>query len=417
MRLLVVSQYFWPENFRINDLVGELVKRGHEVTVLTGKPNYPDGKIFQHFRDFPDSYSKYEGADVVRVPLVARGRGSVTLFLNYISFAISASILGVWRLRGRQFDAIFTCQLSPVTVAIPAIILRAFKKIPMILWVLDLWPESLEAVGVIRSKSLLRLVGVMVSAIYKRSDLILVQSQSFIPAVSKYLKKKIDVLYFPSWSDLTLDNKATKAAVEINIDPSFFNIVFTGNIGVAQDFPAILEAAEKLRGLLKVRWFIVGDGRMAGWLKDQIELRGLQESVFLLGRFPVERMPSFFSHADVLFLALRDEPIFAMTIPGKLQTYMAYGKPVLAMINGEGARVIEESGCGIACPAGSSDSLMNAVIRLSKIPKKEMDEMARLGVIYSNQEFNRNTLISKLELLINQVADCKRHVNKVRYKN
>ena len=285
MHLLIVSQYFWPENFRINDLVAELVKRGHQVTVLTGLPNYPSGTVFQQYLDNPTFYSYYKGAEIVRVPLVSRGKKKVSLALNYLSFAISASIYGLWKLRNSKFDAIFTCQLSPVTVGIPAVIIRAVKKIPMVFWVLDLWPESLQAVGAIRSKLFLYLVGKLVSSIYVRCDLILVQAKSFIPAIAKYNQKNSRIEYFPSWSDLTFNVADEEAAIEIPIQKDSFTIVFTGNIGQAQDFPAILAAAKRLQNFAKIRWFIIGEGRMAEWVAEEIKASGLEDCMFMLGKF------------------------------------------------------------------------------------------------------------------------------------
>jgi colanic acid biosynthesis glycosyl transferase WcaI len=403
MRILVISQYFWPENFRINDLVSELVKRGHHVNVLTGLPNYPDGKIFQQFRDDPIFYSHYKGAEIIRVPMTPRGKNKVSLMLNYLTFAVSASFFGLWKLRSRQFDVIFTCQLSPVMVGIPAVIIRAIKKIPMVFWILDLWPESLQAIGAVRSKMLLHLIGILVTRIYNRCDLILVQSKSFIPVIAKYAKKSLRVEYFPSWSDLAFNVVNVDAAIEIPAKKNSFTIVFTGNVGEAQDFPAILSAAEKLKNFPHIRWMIVGDGRMAGWVAEEIKVRELGNCVFMLGRFPVERMPSFIKHADALLLTLKDESIFALTIPGKLQSYLAAGKPILAMINGEGARIVNESGSGLTCSASSPQSLADVVLKLSTMSKEKRQDMGRKGLEYSKREFGRSNLISKLELMFDQL--------------
>jgi len=159
MRLLVVTQYFWPENFRINELVCELVRRGHHVTVLTGVPNYPDGEVFPSFLKDSNRFASYEGADIHRVPMLPRGKTGFRLLLNYISFAISASTVGIWKLRGQQFDAIFAYQLSPVTVGLPAIAMRRVKTAPLLFWTQDLWPETLQAVGVVKSPLVLSLVG------------------------------------------------------------------------------------------------------------------------------------------------------------------------------------------------------------------------------------------------------------------
>lgn len=397
MRLLIVSQYFWPENFRINDLVAELLRRGHQVTVLTGLPNYPDGKVFKQFRDDPSRYSNYEGAEVIRVPLISRGHGGLRLILNYVTFALSASIVGLWRLRGRQFDVILTCQLSPVTVGIPAVILRAVKRAPMVLWVLDLWPDTLQAVGVVRSPTLLKIIGKLVGFIYKRCDLILVQSKSFISAIKKYVKETPRVDYFPSWAETIFDRKDIAPASEVPSLHGSFNVMFAGNIGIAQDFPAILAAAERLKSHLNIRWLIVGDGRMASWVAAEIKRRGLQDCVLMLGRYPVERMPSFFRHADALLVSLKDEPIFSMTIPGKLQSYLAAGIPVMAMLSGEGAEVVARSRSGLTCAAGDSDGLANSILKLSQMTDDERRAMGKNGLDISVREFGRDHLMDQLE--------------------
>lgn len=398
MRLLVVTQYFWPENFRINDLVAELVRRGHEVTVLTGKPNYPEGQIFQEFCEQPSRFDLYEGARVVRVPILPRGQGNLKLILNYFAFAFSASCIGPWKLRNYQFDAIFTCQLSPVTVGIPAAVMRAVKKVPMAFWILDLWPETLQAVGVVRSKFMIAVLGKFVRSIYNRCDLILAQSRSFVPAIARHAGKEVRIEYFPSWSDSVSSTVDIRAASEISLKPGSFNILFAGNVGEAQDFPAILAAAEALKTYPNIRWLIVGDGRMAGWVAGQIKVRGLESCVSMLGRYPVERMPSFFKHADALLVSLKDEPIFALTIPGKLQSYLAAGIPVLAMLNGEGAEVVEKGGAGLACRAGDHEALANAVLRLTEMPIEERAAMGQRGQALSQDEFGREKLIGQLEI-------------------
>jgi glycosyltransferase involved in cell wall biosynthesis len=397
MRLLVVSQYFWPENFRINDLVTELVRRGHQVTVLTGLPNYPEGEVFQQYRDDPGHYSSYAGAKVVRVPLLPRGRGGLRLMLNYLTFAINASILGVWKLRGQQFDAIFTCQLSPVTVGLPAAVLRTIKRAPHALWVLDLWPDTLQAIGVVRSPLLLRVVGKLVAFVYRRCDLVLAQSRGFIPQIKKHAGEKIRVEYFPSWAEALFDQQEVAPAPEISSQPGSFNVMFAGNIGDAQDFPAILAAAEILKPQAHIRWLIVGDGRRANWVVEQIKERHLQDCVVMVGRYPVERMPSFYKHANALLVSLKDEPIFAMTIPGKLQSYLAAGIPVVAMLNGEGAEVVRNSRSGITCAAGDHVGLAASVLKLFQMTALERNVVGSNGLDISRREFNRDTLMVRLE--------------------
>lgn len=395
MRILVVSQYFWPENFRINDLVAELCQRGHEVTVLTGRPNYPAGKVFPEFLRSPDAFEKFGAAKVIRVPMISRGKGPLRLVLNYASFACCATVVGAWRLRGQSFDVIFAFEPSPITVGLPAIFLRSLKRTPLAFWVLDLWPETLEAIGVVRSKRVLKAVGYLVSFIYNRCDLILAQSKSFIPQIRRYCRPEQAVEYFPSWSDAPLDSLA-KPAEEVSPVEGMFSIMFAGNIGDAQDFPAILLAAEQLKDDKRFRWLIVGDGRSSEWVRFEIKRRGIEHCFLLLGRYPLERMPAFYKHADALLVSLRDEPIFAMTLPGKLQSYLAEGIPVLAMLNGEGAEIVVSSGAGLACPAGDGLALAGIVMEMAGMTCEDRLDMGQRGRAISEQEFDRSVLISNL---------------------
>jgi glycosyltransferase involved in cell wall biosynthesis len=317
--------------------------------------------------------------------------------MNYLSFALSASCIGLWRLRGQGFDAIFAYEPSPITVGIPAAVMRAVKKAPLAFWVLDLWPETLEAIGMVRSKYLLKLVGGLVSAIYRRCDLILAQSKSFVGGIVKYAGNQARVEYFPSWADSALSMQNVLPASEVPVKPGAFNILFAGNVGDAQDFPTILSAAELLRDHPKIRWLIVGDGRQAEWVRNEISIRGLQPNVLMLGRHPVERMPSFFKCADALMVSLKDEPIFAMTIPGKLQAYLVSGIPILAMLNGEGANIVRRARAGLTCPAGDHEALAEAVLKLYGMSAEERRAMGVNGVEMGALEFSRDKLIDQLE--------------------
>jgi len=404
VRILVVTQYFWPENFRINDLVSELAGRGHTVTVLTGYPNYPDGKIFAAFRDHPGRFMQYAGAEVVRVPLTARGVGSFRLILNYVSFALSASIVGSWKLRGRRFDVVFAYEPSPITVGIPAIVLRALKRAPLAFWVLDLWPETLVAVGAVRAKWLLQAIGRLVALIYNRCDLILAQSRSFVPQIERYCRDTARIRYFPSWAESVFEMDKVQRAPEVSEKPGVFSVMFAGNIGDAQDFPAILAAADLLRVNDRIRWLIVGDGRTAAWVAREVEARGLVDRVVMLGRYPVERMPSFYKHADCLLVSLKSDPIFSMTIPGKLQSYLAAGIPVIAMLDGEGADVVERSQSGLACRAGDSQGLAQAVLQLAGMTGEQRMALGENGLKLSKTEFDRRLQIGKLEKWLIELA-------------
>jgi colanic acid biosynthesis glycosyl transferase WcaI len=334
---------------------------------------------------------------VVGVPIVPRGTGHLRLVLNYLSFVVSAALLGSWKLRGRRFDVIFVWESSPITVGLPAIVFRAIKRAPMAFWVLDLWPETLQAVGVVRSTRMLRLVGKLVTFIYARCDLILAQSHSFVPQIARWCRRETWIEYFPVWPESVFERGDTHPAVEVPVVEGSFNVMFAGNIGEAQDFPAILAAAELLKEHRHIRWLVVGDGSVAAWVKSEIVRRGLQDRVLMLGRYPVERMPAFYRHANALLVALKDEPIFAMTIPGKLQSYLAAGIPVVAMLNGEGADVVNRFGAGVTCPAGDSAALAAAVLKLAALPRQELERMGANGAQASATEFDRHRLITRLE--------------------
>ncbi|MDP3834131.1 MAG: glycosyltransferase family 4 protein [Hydrogenophaga sp.] len=396
MKILVVSQYFWPENFRINDLVKEWVTRGHEVTVLTGKPNYPDGQVFPEFARAPERFSDYEGARVHRVPMLARSQGAMRLMLNYLSFVIGGCLWGPWLLRGLRADVIFVYEPSPITVGIPAVLLGRLKRAPVVLWVLDLWPETLAAVGAVRSPIVLRMVGHLVSFIYNRCALVLGQSRAFIDSIGHYCRDRSKVRYFPSWAESLFLQADGARAPEVPPATDTFSILFAGNIGEAQDFPAILDAAELLRHNERVRWLIVGDGRRFEWVKGEIARRQLHERVLLLGRFPVERMPSFYAHADALIASLKADPTFSMTIPGKVQSYLLAGKPILGMLDGEGASAIEAAGAGLVCPAGDAQGLVNAIERMAGMSPDERLAMGARGRQYAESEFDRDRLMDRL---------------------
>ncbi len=403
MRILVVTQYFWPENFRINDLVSEFCRLDHEVTILTGYPNYPSGTLFPEFRLNPSTFANFDGANILRVPIIFRGKSGLRLMLNYISFVISATVLGIWRLRGQKFDVIFVFEPSPITVGLPAIVLSYIKRTPLTFWVLDLWPETLQAIGVIRSQYVLKAIGSLVTFIYNRCDLILAQSRSFIPQIRKYCQEEIKVEYFPSWSETTFDYSTVDLAEEVPVAEGVFSIMFAGNIGDAQDFPAILDAAEVVKGDGGMRWLIVGEGRASEWVRSEVIRRGLEHCFLLLGSYPIDRMPSFYKHADVLLVSLKAGSIFEMTIPGKLQSYLAAGIPILGMLNGEGAEIIRRSGAGLSIPAGDGLALATAVMHMANMNIEDRLKMGRAGLALNGVEFNREALIPRLLLWFDEL--------------
>lgn len=398
MNVLIVSQYFWPENFRISDLVQGLCQRGHRVTVLTGLPNYPEGRVFPGYGLFGKRREDYRGATVVRVPMLPRGKGGgLRLLLNYLSFAFFASMLAPFRCRGK-YDVIFVYEPSPITVGLPALVLKKFKKAPIAFWVQDLWPESLSATGAVRARWALKLVERLVKFIYGGCDRVLVQSEAFIPSIEKLGVSRDRIAYFPnSAEDLYEPVTLPEDAPERIGLPDGFRIMFAGNIGAAQDFGTILGAAERLKHYPEIHWLILGDGRMLPWVREQIEERGLGASVHLLGRYGVEAMPRYFSLADAMLVTLKKEPIFALTIPSKVQSYLACGRPVLAALDGEGARVVQEASAGVVAPAEDAEGLADAVLRMYQMEAGTREQFGLNGLRYFGANFERTMLLDRLE--------------------
>lgn len=397
LNILVVTQYFWPESFRINDLVKELCGKGHTVTVVTGVPNYPGGEVFEDYKKNPKKYNKYQEAEIIRSPTVIRRKSNLRLFLNYLNFIISGSIWGAVAISKRDIDLIFVFQTSPVSVGLPAIFFSRLKGAPIVFWVLDLWPETLTAVGAVKSELTLRLVGKLVRYIYNNCTIVLGQSPKFIASISKHCDESSKIRYFPNWSEDVYGSAVTEFAPEITREENMFSILFAGNVGEAQDMPAVIRAAEKLRKHKNIRWLIVGDGRKLRWVRTEIEKRNLGDNFFLLGSYPENRMPSFYLHADALLVSLNKDPIFSMTMPGKVQSYLAAGKPILGMLDGDGSDVITIAGAGFVCAAGDSDGLADNALKLSRLAPSERREMGVSGRKYAQAEFSKAKLFDKLE--------------------
>ena len=398
MNLLITSQYFWPENFPINDLAKGLRQKGHDITVLTGMPNYPEGRLYPGYSAFTIKMERHEGIKIVRVPMVPKGRGNAArMLLYYWSLALSACLLVPISFR-KKVDLVFVYQPSPITVGLPALVLKAMEQTPVWIWVQDLWPETLVGTGMVRSAFFLRLTDLLVRLIYSNCDRILVQSQEFVPRILKKGVPRERIRFFPnSAPELYKPTLVDLGAPERSLLPPGFRVVFAGNIGRAQDIPTILFAAEKLKDETDIHWVILGDGPMRSWAEERMKARGLEKTVHLMGRYPEQAMPRFFSLADVLLVTLKKDPVFAITIPSKVQSYLACGKPIVAALDGEGARVIDESGGGLAVPAGDADALAEAVLKVYGMPKSDLESMGRLSREYSERHFERNTLLDKLD--------------------
>lgn len=401
MRILVVSQYFWPENFKINDLCEALVEKGHEVTVYTGIPNYPEGSYYSGYSCFSPKEECLGKIKIIRVPHFPRGKNSkILLILNYLSYFIVASLLAPFKIKGK-YDKIFAYGVSPVTVVIPAILLRFLKKAPLLFWIADLWPESLEATGMVKNKKVLKFISCIIGIFYNYVDCILVTSKGFIPRIKSVGVKNEKIEYLPQWAEDLFNNSAEISFSDDRIPMDGFKVMFAGNIGIAQDFQTIVEAAKKLAQYKKIYFLILGDGLMSNWAKNEVKKNKMEDNFIFLGKKPLSQMPDYYRKADAMLLSLMDTDLFSITVPAKLQSYMATGKPVIASINGEGAELVELAQAGIVVPASSPDRLAEEILKLSQLDKARLDQMGKNAKRFYDENFDRKVLINKLLKILN----------------
>lgn len=398
MRVLLVTQYFYPENFKSNDVAFELARRGYDVTVLTGLPNYPGGKVFDGYGIFRQRKETINGVKVLRTLVVPRGKGGgVRLALNYMSWAFIASVWAFFMSLFNRYDAVIVHETSPITQGFPALVVKWMRRVPMYFWVLDLWPESLQAAGNISNRHVLGFFAWVAKLMYRNSEKILISSRGFRESILDKGDFEDKLVYFPNWAE---DVFAASPDVQVPALPDGFKVMFAGNVGEAQDFDNVLRAAMLLKGT-GVRLIVLGDGRKKAWADSFVAENGLEDVVFMMGRHPLETMPAFFSQADVLFLSLKNDYIFSLTAPAKLQAYMASGKPVLAMVDGEARNLIEDAECGLSCAAGDYEAFAQCVLTIKSMSADERAGMGRNGKKYFDKYFRKDKCIDSLCNLLN----------------
>lgn len=375
--------------------------------MATAKPNYPGGEIFDGYKAWGVQRQRFaESVDVIRVPLWPRGRGgSRNLILNYLSFVATGLFLLPWLLRGRKFDSIVVFAMSPITQVIPAIPLKWIKRAHLAAWVQDLWPESLAATGFVRNTQALRMVGWMVRGIYACCDTLLLQSRAFFDPVARYACRS-KLVYYPNSIALPSEKTVapevpTQLLEELREN---FCVVFAGNIGIAQSIETVVEAAELLRQHPALKFVLVGSGSRLEWVKERKASLGL-DNLILAGRFPMEAMPQIFELSSALLVSLRDEEIFSYTIPSKVQAYLAAGKPIIASLRGEGARVIEEAGAGKTCEPESANALVESILALMSLSPAEREQMGSAGQSYFNEHFDMDRQTERLVEILASRAD------------
>ena len=367
MKILVVCQHYYPEPFRVSDMCEGLLKTGHEVFVVTGVPNYPEGKVYADYRNGKNRDEVINGVRVHRCFTIARRNGAIFRFLNYYSFAISSKRY-VKKLK-ENFDVVLVNQLSPVMMANAGIAYKKKHGKKLVLYSLDLWPESLVAGGISQKSFLYRHYKKVSEKIYGQADKIFVTSKMF----SDYFAAQFgitDTEYLPQYAEDMFLPDACKKTPDGNID-----LMFAGNVGAVQSVETVIGAARLTQDIKNLRFHIVGDGSELDNIKKLAE--GLK-NVFFYGRKPVEEMPKIYSMADAMLLTLNDNRVLSYTLPGKAQAYMAAGKPIIGAIDGEAQTVLSDAKCGFCGKAGDADELADNIRKFIACENKaELAENAR----------------------------------------
>lgn len=405
-KILFVSQYFYPETFRGNDIAFHLAEEGHNVHVVTGIPNYPKGEFFPGYGLFKKRHEVINGVRVTHLPIVPRGSGNMLmLMLNYLSYLVVGWVWMLFHSIGHKYDLVFCQQLSPVTMSSLAVLYKKLRRVPLYTWVLDLWPESLTVAGGVNNKYILAFFDWFVKSEYKNSDKILTSSKSFERSILKYGDYKDKIIYYPQWSDgatnpsksgFTLPEKLQELSNGEN-----FIVMFAGAVGEAHGMECNMQAALKDNDHKNIKWVIVGEGRRLDWVRDFVRENGLSDTVFTLGRFPSETMPLFFQKADVMLVSLTDSPLFNMYSPAKIASYMAAGKPIIAALNGEGGEVVSAAECGWRVAAGDADELANLVVKISQMGKGVLQEKGHNGKTYYDKYFTKEKSLRKIDEIMN----------------
>tara|TARA_X000001036_G_scaffold378596_1_gene369018 strand:+ start:13 stop:1209 length:1197 start_codon:yes stop_codon:yes gene_type:complete len=391
-RILIYTNHFFPEQFKINEIVNWLDDGENHIRVITGLPNYPSGKIYKGY------FKSYKNYNIIinRLLLIPRGNGSsIMMVLNYCSYFMSTLLFTIYiSIFKKKYDYIFVHHTSPILIAIHPKIYSIFHKTKKYLWDLDIWPETLTAMNIIKSKWSYLLIEKLVIWIYSTYDLILVGSKSFEPLIKKRFKNKI--MYFPNWAENQIENNEKSIKDNMKFLPNEKKIImYTGNIGFAQGFSKLIPIIDELKTV--AYWVFIGDGRFKNRFASLIKEKNLNNCVKFIDPVNISEIPSYISYADCLFLSLKSEDVFSKTVPAKLQTYMALAKPVLAVISGEGASIVKEAKCGFVEEENNFENLVILIRKINSLTKKDLYTLGLNGKKYYDVHFSSD--IRKKQLL------------------
>lgn len=404
--ILLITQYFYPETFRVNDLAVEWVKRGYKVTVLTGIPNYPMGKFFEGYDKKHRTRETWNGVNIIRIPLVARGNSrnkllnAIGMTRNYFSFVRSGKR---WvkseEAANLRADLVFTFEVSPMTQAKIGVWYGKKYNVPTFLYVTDLWPENVETVTGIHNRLIIGPIDRMVDKIYRDTGTLFASSQSFVEAIVNR-KNPVDrkkVHYWPQYAEDFYRPMEAQKIDGIDDDGSY-KIAFTGNIGTAQGLDVLPKTASLLKGE-KIKFIIVGDGRYQPEFERQIKELNVQDMFTMIPRVQTDKIPAILSACNAGFISFRNIDLWQKTIPSKLQSYMACGKPIIASASGETQRIIDESQCGICAEIGNPEALAEGIRKMMILDNIKMGENSRA---YFETHFAKKTIIDQMDKFFNQ---------------
>lgn len=411
MHILVESQFFYPEQMRINDICVALVEQGHTVTVVTSIPNYPQGTFYPGYGYCKRRKEMYKGIEIIHLPVIPRGKGFIGLTLNYISFVVSGWFFA--HFTTLKPDIVFMNMSSPMTQSLVGTWFAKRRRIPSVIYIMDLWPESFQVITGISSPLLLCPLGKMVDHIYRRVDNILVSSYSFIENIEARGVPKDKLEYWPQYAEDFYYPRSLPTSHPDTIVPKDerLKIIFTGNVGLAQGLQLLIPVAEALTKLhIPVCFIIVGDGSYKETFQRLITEHELQQSFTLYSRQPATSIPDFLAQADAGLVILKKDQIFSKTLPAKVQSYMACALPIIVSADGEVQRVVLEAHAGYVASAEEERPLIEAIISFNSLTSVEREQMGKNARGYSEKRFKKETLIARLETLLTNLIKERRNV-------
>jgi glycosyltransferase involved in cell wall biosynthesis len=398
-KILVVSQYFFPEQFRVNDICKSWIERGYEVTVLTGIPNYPQGDYFEGYGINKRRKEKFNGINIIRIPIIPRKKSSIMMALNYLSFVISGWF---WKINNKEkFDMVFIYEVSPMTQALPAIWIAKKLQIPCYIYVMDLWPENFEIITGISNPIIIKILNKIVDYIYNNCNKILTASQSFKRNIQSRGINSERIDFWPQYAEEFYRTGAIKSNKIIDDDK--INITFAGNVGVAQGLEILPLIGQKVKeDNLKIRFNIVGNGRYLETLITEVKNKDLQEFFSFIDPVPPTEIAEIFSASDFSLVCLQKNDIFSMTIPAKLQSSMACGKPILLSASGEAQDIVKQANCGFVSNAGDYERLVQNIKKIEKLDKSKIDRLGENSRRYFEDNFEKEKLLEVMDHYINE---------------